>query len=405
MNARGARIALTTLLALFAASYSIYVAVRFFYSPYQTETAFEYTVSDSYRAKAVAVREEKVLSDSRTGVLSYTCEDSEVVIPGTVIAEVYSDPADLRWQNLAEQAEREIELLSDAQSGSSQYWGNDRLNAQINDAVGGTVSGAAKKDLSMLGEQREKLQLLLGRKQILTGREQDFSERIAYLTSQREYAVSQITQTHDEITAPVGGYFCSSLDGYETQLTSTDFSAVSVENYRRAATGAMKPVELSGVGKVQLGHHWYLVMVVPQAESARFVDKTKVTLDFEVGGCREIPASVYQVIDDGSGEVAVVFQCNRVNGPLINLRQATVNVRFKSYSGLKINPGAIRFDGQTEGVYVIQGGRITFKEVTRLYTDTDFVLCEYNELAGNDALKLFDEVIVEGVDLYDGKIA
>ena len=60
---------------------------------------------------------------------------------------------------------------------------------------------------------------------------------------------------------------------------------------------------------------------------------------------------------------------------------------------------------ETEGVYVIQGGRIVFKPVTRLYSEETFVICERDEFGGSDVLQLFDEVIVEGVELYDGKVA
>lgn len=57
---------LGTLLVILLASYSLYTAVRYFYSPYQTMTAFSYTVSDSYTGGAVAVRDEALLDGTAT---------------------------------------------------------------------------------------------------------------------------------------------------------------------------------------------------------------------------------------------------------------------------------------------------------------------------------------------------
>lgn len=403
MTSRGIRVAMTVLVVLFAGSYSIYTAVRYFYSPYRTETAYEYTLADSYRDKAVAVRDEQVIEASVAGVLSYVRGDSDVVIPGSLIAEVYSDQNDLRWRNLASQYEGEIKLLEDAQVSSEGNWGADALNAQINDATGALITSAAQGDLTELSQQRDRLQLLLGRKQIVTGRESGYAERVSYLKEQQQYALSQISGRNDRITAPIGGYFCSTVDGYEGILSM--HRPLSALEYRRVIHGQTDPEPATGVGRVHLDHNWNLVMVVPRTEVARFVEGASVTLDFGLSDCREIPAVVESVTEpDESGLSVVTIACNRLNDKLIALRHVTVSVRFKSYSGLKVSAGALRFDGRSEGVYVLQGGRVVFKKIEKVFENETFVLCRYSEQDNPDWLRLFDEVIVEGVDLYDGKI-
>lgn len=99
----------------------------------------------------------------------------------------------------------------------------------------------------------------------------------------------------------------------------------------------------------------------------------------------------------------VVIRTNYISDVLIELRQANLTVRFKSYTGLRISAEALRYQGQTEGVYVKQGALITFKPIERIYTGEDFILCS-DATDGENPLRLFDEVVVEGVDLYDGKI-
>jgi hypothetical protein len=67
-----------------------------------------------------------------------------------------------------------------------------------------------------------------------------------------------------------------------------------------------------------------------------------------------------------------------------------------------VGSAAVRFvDGQ-KGVYVIQGKQVIFKPIRTLYEKENFVLCEPTGDAKR-ALRLFDQVIVGGTDLYDGK--
>ena len=66
---------------------------------------------------------------------------------------------------------------------------------------------------------------------------------------------------------------------------------------------------------------------------------------------------------------------------------------------------AIRFDRENnEGVYVKVGEKVVFKKLDVLYRGDGFVLSNARDDSETQYLKLFDEIIVEGKDLYDGKI-
>ena len=61
-------------------------------------------------------------------------------------------------------------------------------------------------------------------------------------------------------------------------------------------------------------------------------------------------------------------------------------------------------------VYIQLGNEILFKQIVPLFTGDDYVICkqdpEDDELVTDEfgILKAFDEVVVEGANLYDGKI-
>ncbi|MFV0498156.1 MAG: HlyD family efflux transporter periplasmic adaptor subunit [Candidatus Fimivivens sp.] len=409
MNGRLTSMLLSTVMILFVVSYSIYTGVRYFYSPYRTETVFSYTVSDYYRAKTVVVRNERLLPQQLddSGVVSYVKSDGAVVIPGSVVAKVYTDTSQLRSQLQIEHLDNEIALLGEAQQTSARLLGADIVSGQVNDTVGGIVDATIRCDISDIYDARNRLQLLLGKYRISTRRDENYNERIAYLQQERKRLMSEISQPIKSVTIDAYGYFCSSADGYETQLT-TNFEALSIDDYKRAINGTMNPEPTNTIGKVQQGHDWYIVLVAEKDEVERFVEGAMINLDFNIQNCNDIPASVYRVLPDESGDAVVVFKMNYINTALINLRRADVDVNLNSYTGLRISKQALRYAGQTEGVYVKNGSLITFKPIKRIYTSEHFVLCTTPSSNEDDIdyepINQFDEVIVEGTDIYDGKI-
>ena len=52
---------------------------------------------------------------------------------------------------------------------------------------------------------------------------------------------------------------------------------------------------------------------------------------------------------------------------------------------------------------VLTGMQVKFVEVNVIYSDDDYMICE-KQTEDEKVLRLYDEVIVKGKNLYDGKI-
>ena len=155
---------LVAVLAGFAVCYAIYMAVRFFSPDYLTETAFSYVIADSSRIRAVAVRDEQVITSSAQGVYAYLRDDGDVVLPSTTIANVYQGQSDLVREEQCRRWENEIAILQSAQNAGQQNLIGDTLIADVSDAAGAIVDATVCGDLSNLSAQRDRLQLLLGKR-------------------------------------------------------------------------------------------------------------------------------------------------------------------------------------------------------------------------------------------------
>ena len=111
------------------------------------------------------------------------------------------------------------------------------------------------------------------------------------------------------------------------------------------------------------------------------------------------------------------------------VRNEAIQVTVNTYSGVLVNERAIRFadveytttdeDGNTvtqvqenvKGVYVLYGGQLEFVQVFTDQTVNGYAICrtdlteeEQSMLVTDSTIQLYDQVVVEGTDLYDGKI-
>ncbi len=114
-----------------------------------------------------------------------------------------------------------------------------------------------------------------------------------------------------------------------------------------------------------------------------------------------------------------------MNSELIDTRNEPIEIGLGTYSGLRISKKAIHDDIVTktttdengnkhteekkvQGVYVLYGSEMNFKQISILYAEDDYVICDTNPdsdvLFNGETVSLYDKVIVEGEGMYDGKV-
>lgn len=63
---------------------------------------------------------------------------------------------------------------------------------------------------------------------------------------------------------------------------------------------------------------------------------------------------------------------------------------------------------RVQGVYILHGSELLFREVSVIFAGSDFVIIDINPesaiLKSDKTIIINDEVVIEGDDLYDGKI-
>ena len=438
MNQRQVRSAAAVVIALLLLLYVGFYMVnrqakKFASDGVTTEIAARGQVSDTLQAKGFAIRDETVLTERYSGVLSYRVASGTRVSQGGVIADVFQSENDAAAQNQIDTLEREIDSLRKLSKPSDLFVSNPAMiGAQIYGALEDISLEMGRNHFSEISILKDSLQNALSRKQVIAGEESgdDYAQRIADLEGQKTALEARGAKAVGHITAPRAGYFVDSVDGYESIMDPALVKNITVGQAKKLLEQREPLRTGEAMGKICSDFTWKLVCVIPDEEMVKFEDVSEVTLDIPFASAETIPARIAaKNRDSQTGETAVVFECAYMDADLAAVRSETVHITVKTYDGVLVSEKALRFEDveyttvdeegnettqvkeNVKGVYVQYAGRLHFVQV---FTEkdvngyavcrTDLTEAEKKSMVTGSTVQLYDEVVVAGTDLYDGKV-
>jgi putative membrane fusion protein len=226
--------------------------------------------------------------------------------------------------------------------------------------------------------------------------------RIAELRFQVLQLEEQLSGALQYLTVPESGYFVSSADGYESILTFDSSDEITKEQIEEVIANPMLPVAENVAGKVIDDYRWRMAAII-ETDKVRAISQGS-TISLRIGAFpRAVPAIVISASAQDDGTTVFVFECELLNEEFVKKRVASVRLLLGDYSGIRIPQSAIMFNDSNErGVYVRNGSVLEFRRVNMLRSEADFVIVENTTEDG--FLQLYDEIVVKGTDLYDGKV-
>lgn len=398
-----------------------------------TEEALYGEVVDSLQTQGFAIREESVISPNYTGVLNYRVPNGARVSKGGVIADIFQSESDAAAQNMADRLEREIQSLSALSRPIDTYVSaNTALGEQIYNGLGDIVMGVQHGDFTGVARTKEALLLSLSRRQVLSGQEshEDYAHRVNELKAERESLINGADQAENSIKSPWSGYFITFADGLENAVPLDEVEELTPGRVQELLDSEGGPLPRQYIGKICQDFKWYMACLFDDDSMGKFEGVEEVTLDIPYASTATIPAKVVaKNRDASSGKTAVILECTYMDADLAAVRNENVQVNVRTYSGVLVNEKALRFldieyeetDGSgnavkkvkenVKGVYVVYGGQLEFVQVFSEKDVNGYAVCklelsedEEKNLVTEHTIRLYDQVVVGGVDLYDGKI-
>lgn len=370
-----------------------------------TETAFTYSMTEDVPFEGVFLRDESVVYSSGSGVLDYVHSDGSKVGKSSVIARRFRSEEDIERRREIEKINEQISVLTDAQrlagtdnnqleNISSQI--NERHSIILGKLISGDYSGAHQQENAMLG--------VLSKREISRGDVDSYEAKIASLRSRAAELEAMLSGDVTDIYADGAGYFVSSVDGYEDKLSFSDAETITADRIEEIIRKPSLGSRSGAVGKLIADYRWRVAAVINSELLFGCYVGGEVTL--RVGSDpTPISAEIVSITDTGRGDgtAVYVFQCDTLNSSVASGRTAQFKYIVNSYGGLRVSRDAIRFnDKQERGVYIVQSGKLAFRKINVEYWGSDYIICSQEE--DNEYLKLYDKIVTEGKDLYEGKV-
>ncbi len=395
---------LSALLIIVILVYVGFQAYRSIFDTVTTEMVSSYSVYESIKTDGIVFRTETVIPPVSNGYAYYSVENGTRISKGGEIASVYSaQDGGLIARQIADIDNRIASLRSLQSEDSTQHLSLDLINTQIINAVNSLVTDAEDGAITNSLLSKTDLLALLSKKQILIGSSPNVSDAIAALEKEKQQLQQRSSQVLSRLTAPVAGYFVDCTDGYESVLSKVDPTSLSVDEIESYLQMEPESTTASG-GKIVGGYEWYLGCVVSEDYYNTLAVGNNLTVRMAFVTDEEIPVTVASCKKNADGQLAVVFRCVYMSEELSTVRKETVEIQLVEHTGLKVPKRAIVInDDMQAGVYVRTGNVVAFRKIKQLYSEpADYVICEDTQESGY--LHLYDDIIVEGRGVYEGKI-
>lgn len=383
---------------------SAYIFVQFFvifHQSYKTETAIKYTLAESINLDGVVAFDSVDVPGS--GDLGYLVQDGERVTNGTVVAECYTDDAQGLQRERLDRLSRTITLLTKSQNSS----GSDLsvLTNQTKQSLYNLLDKLDSAQYSGITDAEDNFLLAQNCLQVSTGQTEGFSATIAALQTEYDSIKSQLDALQT-ITATTNGYFSSVGASPTIKADRQALDDADPATLQQMLSTGFPAADSSRAGQITTGFSWKFYAVCDLDTAAQFDNITSVKISVPGKQNTPLTATVEEITQDKDNGIAkIVLQCQTINAEILSFGQETAQIDLKTYEGIRIDKEALHIvDGQ-RGVYVKYGNLQRFLKITTLYENDSYILIPDNGKIGTDnEVRLYDEIIVQGTNLQDGKL-
>ena len=409
--------------------YALYHCVAAFSDRVVTDVITLGTHRTTISGEAVLFRDEVVLTEvGGNHLCSYPNENGAKVNASTTLCELYLTVGDeatrAQLQATLQALDRQIALaerlpIKDNLASLPSLRLDVSEQLLINNRLA-TTGGA----MQSIHAGSYELLLSINRIEALTGKGGGSAALLSSLRAERQrlllsagYMAKALTVA-DLGTDSAGGYFyyADTVDGYEEIFSQAALADMTGADYERLLQLPRRTYG-SGVtvaGKLVSGFYWSIVLPVPsdQANKVEVGDSYRVIFNDEGG--LTLSMRLDRIIPTTDDRSLLVLTTSEMPKDFSYTRFAGVSLILEETEGYRVPETALVEQDGRKGVYILSGGRVTFRAIEIVSRGEGFVLAyvptqaqredEQNETYHYDRyLDVRDVVITDGRDLYDGK--
>ena len=400
---------LSVIIAIAVFAYLFHDVYKSNYIAYATETADESIEQETLDIKGFVVRDEQYISGETDGTVVPLVADGNRVARDDSVARICKSAEDAANYSLLLNAKKDLERYETlSEQTELNALDMEKLNNDIDGCYTKLMETASNGDYSKLNDTITEIEDRFASKQIVSTGSIDLTEKFAALEQSISTLEAKNIKTTD-VLAPLSGYYISNIDGYENMISYSDVANVTVSEVEQIMKAEPQNTA-NKMGKIVGSYKWYIVAVADSKYSQIFSEGMSMKINLPYYGYKDVRVKLEKMSDEKDGKVALVFSCNMMNEVYANMRLENIELVINEYKGYKINSNSIRDVENSEGqrvkvVYILRGTIINARKIEIVYDAGDYVLVKETSEAGDGfyPIKRYDEVIVKGRNLSDGK--
>lgn len=371
----------------------------------ETQTAVEDVVYETIDAKALVVRNESVIANDKGAVtVPYVADGDKVKVGGKVAMEFSSEEKAHTYSDYLD-LEKELQYYEEMEkSAVGQVTDVESIDKDILQDINGYIRSNAVMDSVNSKIFSNDLNDKFTRRQILIGENIDFSNVISSVQNEINSLGASSCQPTGYVTTDMSGIFTRYTDGCESMFDYKNIEKIDVETLQSYIDNVENAKPTNSIGKIVRDFDWYFCAVVKtdKITGLKNGNKLEVTLkdSDNVLNCKIVSGADAPL---GKEETVLVLKCSEMNSEIASLRVEDIKIRVNSHKGIKMPLEAVHIKDGEKGVYALVSSVVEWRKADVLYTGEDYVILSYDPKLEN-GIKLYDEIIIRGRDLHDGKV-
>lgn len=393
---------LVILLCGVVASYVLFSVLRAPESGFTTYKAVRYEVGDGITTSGFVVRSEVPVTDGEGSIVVFTRTEGERVGKGQSLASTFQNAEARARQDHIDALEQELAQLEYAWSFSSSDAESATLDSDILRLMSQVSVHNTRREFSQARTAAEDLKVHVLRRYISSADNEALWARITATKDQLNELYAQANAESGSVTAEVAGYFSSTVDGYETELTPELLELIDVDGIRARLNSGKKQTD--AIAKLVTSPKWYYVTLV-DTETARTMDTgDRIDVQFAHDLPQAVRMKVERITPSLNGQSGLILSAERSIQYAVTSRNQTADLIFSNRVGLRVPETAVYVNENGEsGVYVLEGAEARWKTVNILYEDGESFLVELDKSSTRN-LWPEDEIILTTDTIFEGKV-
>ena len=306
----------------------------------ETDTIFveQGTMSQEETVVGYIIRNEQVIQNEeyQNGIIQIA-DEGEKVYKNEAIFQYYSDEAKQISNQIVE-----FDLQIQEKLKTENITSNSDIKL-IETQIEEKIEELSKlNNLQEITEYNNTINNLLEKKISTLGTISGATNELKQIIEQRNNLENKISSSTKYITAPMSGIVSYRVDGYETKLTTNDFTKYSSDYLDDLNLKTGQIIATSGdAGKVIDNFTYYIATSMNSKEA--MLAKVGKTVKIRLSTDDEIKAEIIHINEENNNRI-LILKIDRLTEKLINYRKISFDIIWASDSGLKVSNKAIGKD-------------------------------------------------------------